>query len=211
VEAKAKTRGIDFNTKFDVPVFKTEESSADFVLDDSAIQQYAIETSPEDLIRKLKLSLEATHSGVQYRFPAARNKVAAFALTVFFAIWTAGVVAMVKFGAPMFMSIIFGLVDVAVFWGFLDAWLISSRVEISHRVVTVTRGLFGLGAPKVIRREDVEDVEIVRGSQSGQTVFYSITLFTNQSKKVKLGNGLIGRKDAETLAAQIKAAIMSDE
>jgi hypothetical protein len=211
VEAKAKTRGIDFSTKFDVPVFKTEESSPDFVLDDSSVRAYEKAVSPEDLIATLKLKLEPTRNGVAYHFPAARHKGHALGLTLFFAIWTAAVVAMIKFGAPLFFSAIFGLVDVFVFWGILDAWVVSSRAEITHRTITVTRGIFGISAPKIVQHKDVEDVLAVRASSSGQTVFYTIKLFTDEGKKVTLGNGIIGLKNAETLAARMKAEILSDK
>ncbi|MBT3193482.1 MAG: DUF3592 domain-containing protein [Verrucomicrobia bacterium] len=210
VEAKAKTRGIDFSTKFDVPVFRTAESRKDFVLDDASVKDYEAEVSPEDLIAKLKLSVESTHHGLLYRFPAARHPGHALGLTLFFVGWTAAVVAMLKFGAPTIFPVIFGLIDGLVFWGLLDAWLISSRVAIDGRVITVTRGVLGIAPAKIIQRKDVEDVVTTKTSQSGQTVFYAVKLLTDTGKHIMLGNGLVGRKDAEDLAVRIKADVFSE-
>jgi len=211
VEAEAKTRGIDFKTTFDVPVFRTEESSEDFVLDESSIKQYEAEVSPDDLLQQHKLVVEPIPGGICWRFPAARQKKHAIGLTLFFTLWTAAIVAMLKFGAPILFPIAFGFFDLFLAWAFLDMWLISSRVEITHRTVTVTRGVFGLGIPKVIPLKDVQDIEIKRGMQSGNTVFYGLKLVTDEGKSILLGNQLLGSKDVAALASRLTGDLLGEE
>ncbi len=210
LEAKAKTPGIDFKTKFDVPVFKTDESSSDFVLDDSSVQQYVQDSTPDNLMQKHGLIFEETPAGFQYRFPAARQKGAALGMTIFFAIWTAAVVGMLKFGAPILFASIFGLVDLFVFWGVVDMWLVGSRIEIAHRTVTIWRGIFGVSAPKMFRRADIKDVVVSRGMKSGNSQYYTIKLAVSGGKKKVLGGYILGRKDAENIAAQIKTTISEE-
>ena len=210
IEAEAKTRGIDFKTTFDVPVFRTEESSADFVLDESSVEQYEVEVSPDDLLRRHKLVVEPIPGGLCWRFPAARHKGQAIGITIFFAIWTAAVIAMFKFGAPIIFPIAFGLFDLFLASAFLDMWLISSRIEISHRTVTITRGILGLGIPKMIPLKDVQDVEISRGMRSGNNVYYTLKLATDEGKSITLGHGLLGRKDTEALASRLTGDLLGE-
>ena len=210
VEAEAETRGIDFKTTFTVPVFRTEESSPDFVLDESSVQPYEAEISPSDLVRRHKLSVEPTPGGICWRFPAARHPGVACGSTVFFVFWTGAVVTMIKFGAPILFPIIFGLIDALVAWGVLDAWLVSSRAEIAHRTITVTRGLLGLGAPKVVPIKDVQEITVVNGMRSGNKQFYTLKLATDEGKAITLGNGILGRKDAEDLATRMTRDILGE-
>jgi hypothetical protein len=209
LEAKAKTKGIDFKTKFEVPVFRTEESSPDFVLDDSAIEKYRMKVKPEDLMKKLQLIVEATPGGIRYRFPMARQKGAAFMMTLFCLIWTAIIVAMIKFSAPILFPVVFGLFDLFMIRGVLDLWFVSSSVEIAHRMITVTRGVFGIAPAKMIQRKNVEDIQAVSGYKSGEKEHFTIKLITDTGKKITLGHNIPGRKDAESVAERIKADILS--
>jgi len=209
LEAKAKTKGIDFKTQFEVPVFRTEASSPDFVLDDSAIEKYRAKVAPEDLIKKLHLIVEETPSGIRYRFPAARQKGAALGMLLFTVIWTAIVVAMIKFSAPIMFPIIFGLFDLFMIWAVFDLLFVSSSVEIAHRMITVTRGIFGISPAKMIQRKNVEDVQVSRGYKSGNKEYFTIKLITDTGKKITLGHNIHGRKDAEAVAERIKADILS--
>jgi len=118
---------------------------------------------------------------------------------------------MLKFGAPILFPIAFGFFDLFLAWAFLDMWLISSRVEITHRTVTVTRGVFGLGIPKVIPLKDVQDIEIKRGMQSGNTVFYGLKLVTDEGKSILLGNQLLGSKDVAALASRLTGDLLGEE
>jgi hypothetical protein len=75
----------------------------------------------------------------------------------------------------------------------------------------VKRGVLGFSITKVVHRKDVEDVIAVQSSQSGNTVFYSIKVITDEGKKVLLGNNIAGQRNATALAERIKSDVLGDE
>jgi len=208
VEVTAKTPGVDYASQFEVPVFVTPASTDDFRLDEGLIRKYEKEQVPADLFKTNDLRLEQLPGRQILVFPAARHKGMALMMFAFAAIWTVIVVAMVKAGAPLFMTILFGLVDLAVLWSVLVVWLESRRVEIGPQEVTLSGGILGIGRTHRLRRDEVSDVVVSGGMQSGNKSYFTLKLRTKDGRSLKMGTRILGMHSTETLAAEITKEIV---
>ena len=64
-----------------------------------------------------------------------------------------------------------------------------------------------LGMPlfqRNVGRHQLRDIQIKRGAQAGNTVYYSIFLVTMDGRQIKIGESFVGSSTAEKVAAQIK-------
>ena len=129
VDAAASVPGVDYGAQFEVPLFRTSESDPDFA---PAREAEVPEQMAEDLTHI------GSHGGITVRpgqqggtevyFAPARNVRVALALTVFTLIWSAVIWFMMRQGAPIFFSIVFGLVDLVLLYAVLRLWLGVSKV-----------------------------------------------------------------------------------
>jgi hypothetical protein len=208
--ANAHTKGVDFASRFEVPVFETEESREDFVLDDSAIRPYLLNDSVEDVFARQGVYLEKGSRGVCYHFSAARHKGLAVGVAIGAFALSAAVAGCVYLGVTIWVTAIFALLAAFMVWLVVGLLLVSSRIDIAHRTVTVTRGILGLAIPKSVSLKNVEDVFSKESSQTGDTVYYTIKLRTSEGKDMLLADNIEGKSDARMITEHIRQALAAD-
>jgi len=205
---KAKVPGVDYEAKFDVPVFRTPESSSGFVLDESSIQPFVAERDPREGLRRAGVVMTQRGAGTtEFHFPPARALGSAVVLTVFAIIWTGAVVFMIMKKAPILFPIVFGFFDVLIILGLLDMWFSANRITISRDGIRVRGGLLAMGKEQFVDAGRIEDMKPGKGMQSGNQVFYSIKLSRRGGKDLTLGKYIRGRRLAESVIDVMKAAL----
>jgi hypothetical protein len=209
LSVKARTPGPDYASEFEVPVFVTPESSASFHVDENPIAKYAARIDPHRVWRDAHVVVTPTASGTSYYFPPARHIGQATMATIFAAGWSGIVAAMCRFGAPLFLTIVFGLIDLAVLWGMLVLWLDWRRLEIRSQDLTVSGGVLGLGRTRVLPREKVADVTAEPGLRSGNRTYYNLKLRTAAGRSITIGPRIIGKHAADLMATEITEALKS--
>ncbi|HET8624558.1 MAG TPA: hypothetical protein VFM14_13425 [Gemmatimonadales bacterium] len=140
-------------------------------------------------------------------FPPGRNRGAAFSVTLFAALWGAGVTALFAFDAPLGFRIVFSLVEALVLYAALRLWF---------RVVLVTadrdrlRVASGLGSPRKVRTVpayEVTGIEVRIGMQSGHRVWYDLRALRSVGGAIEAGGGIRDKREAEWIAAQLEPAL----
>ena len=208
LEATAKVPGVDYAAKFEVPVFRTPESSPDFALDESSIQPFAAERNPAEEVRQAEVVVTKRGAGTtEFYFPPARALGSALGLTVFAVIWTGVIAFMVMKEAPLIFPIVFGFFDALIIMLVFDLWLGATRVTISNDSLRVRGGPFALGKEQFIDTGQIEDIKPNSSMQSGNTVFYNIQLHRLDGKKVALGKYILGRRRTESVIEAMKEAL----
>ena len=204
----ARLPGADYNARFDVPVFKTEESDADFTLDASALTGHVAEVSPDDQLQEQKITHRITSESETFLFPMMRCPGIAFWLAVFSAGWLAAVVFLFKDPGGWPMGIIFALVGLLIWHWSLDLLFWRARTEMRKDGIRLSYGMFGLNRCE-LPYEAVSDVVIEKGMQSGETLYHSIVFLIENGKKKKIhvGKRIRNRKVAEMLVDMYKQAI----
>jgi len=203
LEVTAPARGIDFATSFEVPVFRTPQSSPDFRLPDQVRDASALPSLADRLARSGVL-VEKLPDGEAYRFPMARHPGAALGLTLFWAIWSGFILLMHHLGAPLFFPLVFGVVDLLILAGVLDLWFGAGRLTVRSGTLECRHGLFGVGRQRRLEKEEILAFKSSRGMQAGRKLFYNLVAETGAGKKQVLGRRLDSRETAEDLARRIK-------
>ncbi len=221
LEASAELTGVDFHTQFEIPVFVTEESAstdANWPAESRFVRRERDEFDPADspvLVRS------GPAGGIEFIFPAGRNKNVALALTVFFLIFggaTAGLTWwLVASDMPIVFRLftatfplVFGLVTLLIFFFTLDAWFATSRVVVADGVLWTRRSLFGGGKRREIAVKDIAGIKLGIGMSQNQTAtqsgkaYYDIEIHPTIGKRFKAGQGIPSKREAEWLAAKMR-------
>jgi uncharacterized protein DUF3592 len=209
LEVKASVPGVDYSAKFEIPVFRTEESSPDFVPDESAISEFMAKSDSGKMFRNAGIIYQELPSGGRIiTFPMARHPGTALGLTVFLAIWSGVVIFMFKLGAPIFFPIIFGIIDLLIFWGVLDQWFGTSRIEASQGMLSISGGLFGLGKTRYLNYTEIREMKPEKSMQSGNKVYYRIKIYTVEGKKINAGKNIDSLPLAKRIIEEIEHTIL---
>ena len=207
----AKNAGVDLSVRFELPVFRTAESRADFALDSAPIAPYLAAADPAQTLREAGVRMERTPRGTTFVFPRAASLGRAAAATVFALIWSAAVAGMAyarihRHGPPWFFVGIFAFFEIFVLWVFLDAWFGTGRIDVEHGALRWSHTLFGLGSRGAVPAGSPLALDIASGSRSGATQFYSVSLHAADGRRRRISRELPGRHAAETLRDAILAA-----
>jgi hypothetical protein len=207
LEVKAKVPGIDYSSRFDVPVYKTPASSPDFKLDESAVAPYQEEPDADSIIRNAGIRIEPlTGGGTRLHFSPARHLGSAWGLTGFFAIWVAFLILMLKTHAPLFFPILFGVVAVFVLFGVLRLWFASWTIETERNGLILVSRFLGWTREQKLNRSDIKDIGAIPGMRSGNTLFHDIKLSLQDGKILTAAGRLASQAEAQAVIRKIKDA-----
>lgn len=204
LEARASVPGVDYHASFEVPIFRTPESSIPPSPEDEESLAAAIEVyrqSPDSRIRVTR-----TLHRTEIFFSAARNLGVAIGVTLFFALWTAVTWALPRLGAPIIFPIAFGFFDVLIALMLVSLWLGTTRVAIGPSGAQITYGLLGIGWTRAIPAGEIDDITLKIGMQSGTRPYYDIKIVRADGKKLPAGGSIRDKREAEWLVAQMTDA-----
>jgi hypothetical protein len=205
LDISARVAGVDYAAKFDVPVFKTAESRADFKLDDQLVAQLAAGPKTDVILREAGIIREPLANGVRLEFPMARHMFTAAIVTVFLAIWLSATWA-IHFQSS-FMAIFFGLFGLIVLFTAVDLWFYRSVVEASPSGLLIRGGLLGIGRTRLIPVEDIREFTIENGMSSGANVWNNIRVLLRDGKKRTIGRSVTGTLAQRTVISELSAAL----
>jgi hypothetical protein len=209
--ARAALPGIDFQSTFEVPVFRTEESRDDLRTAAALATDAApLSASPAPIRPGSRITVAATPDGVALHLPAARNPAGAVMLTVMALFWN-GLVGFMAVQAPMpvlpFLAI-FLLVGALIAFAALAAWLGSVRLRARPGELSVTSRMLGIGRTRVYAGESLGDLRIEPNGHVGNTVFYALKASRPGRKRGRtLANGLGDRAEAERVLGLLEGAL----
>lgn len=207
LEVGAEVPGVDYHAQFEVPVFKTPDSSADVIAGagPGAIADYLADAHATGAAPSRIAVVPQTDGGADIVFPAARNPGAAVAVTLFALAWGAVVGGMIYFGAPVFLAVMFAFVELIIAGIVLWLWFGVTRVRINRDGLTIRNSILGLGGTNTV--VVVENITVDIGMQFGQTPYYDIMVVKSDEKKIRAGGSIRDKREAEALAAAMRAAL----
>lgn len=209
LSVEAATPGLDFKTSFEVPVFRTPASQADFVGDESAIAPYLDTEEDRDPLQAAGVrQIPGRMQGTRLLFPAGRNVGVALGITVFWVLWSGVVWLLIHLQAPLIFPIVFGLFDLLILLGALDTWFSRSEMEVTASGITVYRVRPLPGGSTHIPLEEVDQVVVKRSMQAGNSLYFNIVAHTTPGKNVVLGKLVKGQRRAQSVADHIEAVLL---
>jgi hypothetical protein len=200
LEAMAEVPGVDYHDVFEVPVFRTAQTPA--------------QPSPETAVantaaaRPLTLTVEVSQSaqGVEFYFPAARNKGFAMGTTVFLLIFGAVTYFLAGSRAPVIFPVVFGFFVLLLLYISLQMWLGTTRVGIGNAEVLVQDGFLGGGKVRRFALPEIASITSAIKSQQGGgtgTPYYDIELTLRSGKKVTLGRTIRNQQEVDWLMEEM--------
>jgi hypothetical protein len=155
---------------------------------------------PPDAPIRVELSWRG---GTEFNFPAARNHGVAVGLTIFLALWSGAIVALLLFKAPIFFPIMLGLFDLIILVVVFDLWFGSACVTVSRDTVTVTRTMRGWQRERVVPVTDIKEFQATIGLEVGTTTYYDIKIVLRSGKRYTIASSIKDIREADWLAAEM--------
>ena len=184
LQVAAEVPGVDYSAQFEVPVFKTETSQPEAEDDDIHIRAWGNSTEPPLNLADFGIDSELLSNGGQRLvFQSARHKGTALALTAFLAGWLGMDLLLIAVDAPIFFPFIWSLFSLLLLYGTLDLWFERRTIEVHSGHLVLSGGIFGFGRPQQIPKSMIQEIQSVRGMQSGNKLFYRIQITTRDGKK----------------------------
>lgn len=199
LEAQASLPGVDYHDIFDVPVFRTAETPPHRQMESAAREHMA--QRPE----ALTVAVTSAPNGVEYYFPAARNKGFAAWSTLFFLIFGGAAFFLAYFHAPLVFSIAFGFFALLLLYATVQMWAGTTRVGIGNNELLVQDGWLGGGKVRRIAFEELASIDSKISSQQGGatgTAYYDIEARLKGGRKVTLARTIQNKREADWLLAE---------
>jgi hypothetical protein len=204
LEITADIPGVDYHAQFEVPVFKTEASTADAPPVKDPTAAFQPPPAPFAPPANTRIRVRDLADGVEVYFPAARGVVGIAILFGFAVVWNLFLWLMIAKKAPVFFPIIWGLFDALILLLLASALLHSVRVvarrsgiEIFHRMVIPT-------CTRRLSWSDIHEVKTRVESHAGAKVWYGLVISTHYGREYSAGGGIADKGHAEWLAEKVR-------
>ena len=204
LEVHAAVPGVDYDAKFEVPVFTTASSKASLQSEESQ------EPPPSgyEPTAGAGISLDALPTGgAVISVKPARVGGPLAATAVFTALWTGVIVFLAALGVPGLFVAIFSLFELILLFAVAQLGFGRSRILFEADSVTVQNSVAGIAVRSTISARDIESVTPTIGMQSGKSVLYAVTITFRNGRKQVMRVNLKEKHDAEWLAAEIRRRI----
>jgi hypothetical protein len=211
LQAVAAVTGVDFQTQFEVPVFKTAQSSVE-PQPAGGFARGVTAPNFDPAMATVRIRPSAL-GGTEYYFGAARNLGASFAMLFFTVIWVGSIWLMLHLGAPIFFPILFGLFLLLFVFILVDMLFGTTRVIIESGTVKIRNSTLGMGSAKDIPCAEIKEIKLGSGMQQQPTltqaghIYYDIEIHRKYGKRVKAGEHIRNKREAEWLAAEMRQQI----
>jgi len=220
LHAQADVPGVNYSDDFEVPVFGLTPSSSSasasaaeatpiFLSDaQGATAPPAFQSDPTDVAapQNPKVVVSAGMDGsTEFYFPAFRNPSQILVLILFAAVWTAIVYFLAHSKAPLFFTVVFGLFEIPLIYGLIQATLVSFRIQAGNGRIVRRRALFGIGGAREFPFSDIAQIlPVTKAQQPGTSASYSLRLQMRNGEKATLADMIDNRQEARWVAAQLE-------
>lgn len=202
LEALADVPGVDYHDIFEVPVFRTAQTPAQRPADALTTETvYAAKPSA------LSVKITQTAEGMEFYFPAARNKGFAFGVTFFLLIFGTATFFLARSSAPMIFPIVFGFFALLLVYICVQMWLGTTRFGIGNGTLLVQDGLLGGGKVRKFAFGELASISSTIRSQQGGgtgTPYYDIELSLKTGRKVTLAHTIKNKQEVDWLIEEIR-------
>lgn len=203
----ASVPGVDYNSVFEVPIFRTAASERPLSADEERLTHHRLVPENYRQPADSRIMVTATRRGTEILFPAGRNVGAAMGTTVFTGLWVTIVWGLIRFHAPLLFPVVFGLFGLLLVFVMVQLWLAVSRVTVYAGSVAVATGYLYPGRERTIAAGEITEISTAIGMQAGSTPYYDVVIVGKNGRKVIAGRSVRDKREAEWLAATIRDTI----
>src|SRR5262245_8726892 len=197
---------VGHHAQFEVPVFRTAESSSDYHEERGVLERHAVAIDPEAALGKARYRIEPLPDGERFHFTYFR--LDAFLVGLGLAIASAvGIWAVFYFGAPWLVA----LFPAAVMVGFVlvtsEMFLWGCYVETGKAGLKVTTGYAGRRNSRTLVWDEVAGLEYEPELHMRDVTWYRVQLRAADGELFTMVRRLDGRQEAEAVAKWLGARL----
>jgi hypothetical protein len=207
LELSADVPGVDYESTFDVPVFRTAASDSPLSQEEERRTQQQVVTADYRPPAGSRIVVTAKGKGTEILFPSARNSGAAKGATLLTLFWAAAIGLLVYSKTPLWFPIVLGIIGLLPLSITLDLWFAVSRVIAQPGTVVIATGYLTPGRGRVLSAGEISDVTTGVGMQAGSNFYYDVVILRKDGKKESAGRLVRDKREAECLALTIKTAL----
>jgi hypothetical protein len=208
LEADAAVPGVDFNTGFEIPVFKTTESSPQITEE---------QLRSEDMPAGTPTIAPADHTGVAI-VPSTGGgtefilkprgglpgTLPVMGIVLVFAL----IAALLAYaGAPFIFTLVFGIFALLIFFIVIFGAFGESRIIVKEGHVSVRNSLFGIMMGRRMPCSSITKIGVKGEARAGKLGYYSITLTQGDGKSTSPLQFVRERRQADWLAEEVRKAM----
>lgn len=215
LEVEAELEGADFHAVFDVPVFKTDESSAEIserfepgaVANEDTIGFSDTSTEPLDDTR-IAVS-QAPDGSLEIHLPASRNRIGAFVLTAFAAFWNGFLYFAGRQMPGLFLFFLapFVVVGLALVILVPFVWLQSTTLRARPGMLIIHSRILGMGSPRELPIEEIQAIAPEASGMNGSRASWSVQIHLKHRRSRAAVRNLRSKADAQRIAGMLMRAI----
>jgi len=199
LEVRADVPGIDYATRFQLPVFRTADSPQGDVWPAEAMPAW---TTPPSITFGLSRT-----GGEEVVIRPSVHFIDWFGYLVFIAFWFGALAFIYHLGAPLWAVSFFAVFGTIVLLAALDILAGRSRISADRQTLASRRSWLGLGRTRKFDANEVEDVVARIGQSSGSSARYNIEARFRDGRRVLIAKHLANKRDADGVAARLRRAI----
>ncbi len=207
LRASASVPGVDYESVFEVPVFRTAASDAPPTPETERLLGKAPSAAGWRQPADSPIRVTSAGGATEVVFPAGRNRGAALGITLCAAMWGAVVTAVFVLDAPLIVKLAFALAEALIVYAGLRLWFRVVRVTANRESLRVAAGFGTPGEPRTFSAAEVGEVEVQIGMQSGERVWYDLYVVRSDGRKFEAGGGIREKREAEWIAARLREAL----
>jgi hypothetical protein len=220
LHAEADVPGVDYMDDFELPFFGRAVTANSFSNQEEALGANSSsrfgfatarlvdsDTGPVPRPSNAKAKVTSGADGTTFYFRPFRDPVRALMLDGATAFWTLVVYGLYHKGSPVFIFVVFGLVDLFLIAGSLYVTLGSGCVTVRNGEISWRRGILGLGGTHLARVSEIASIVAIMSPQQGpnpNTQQHTIRMRMKDGKKFTLADQISSRQEARWLVSEIE-------
>ncbi len=207
--AEADVPGVDFSAEFEIPVFKTGNSSPQVT--EEAIRKEEVIAHPPAIVSPEATGVRIVHGaagGTEFIITANGASAGSWGAAVVFVIFIGITGLIISFSGPGLFALIFGAVGVLVAGLGLFGVYGESRIVVEDGHVSVRNILFGKMWGKRVPCASVERIGVRGEGRKGKHGNCSVTLTLAGGKSLSPLQSVSALQTAEWLAEEVRKAIV---
>jgi hypothetical protein len=216
LHAQADVPGVNYSDDFEVPVFRLTPAPASISTPATVFQNdaeggtvapaFQSDTSDVAAPANPKVVVSTAMDGsTEFYFPAFRNPSRILVMILFTALWTGIVFVLGHSKAPVFFTVVFGLFELPLLYGLIQATLVSFRIQVRSDRIVRRRALLGMGAAREFPFSDIAQIlAVTNAQQAGAPASYFLRLQMKNGETAKLVDMIDNRQEARWVAAQLE-------
>jgi hypothetical protein len=214
----AKVPGVNYEARFELPVFRTSESSPQE--EGSRVEapslrvtpgSGAVPALPDSKIRVRPYGI----GGREFVFGMLRNPWIGL-FTLVFSFFFCGFVALIVYAeGPAFFLVAFTLATLLLAYSSLDTLFAITRVRAERGRIRVRHGPFGIGPTRTVQLHEIERIRVIPQVQYGTRTYCQIRVERRARRpgesawrrRVTAGSRIPTQAEAEALARTMRRAV----